>query len=777
MSKRWLAPEPIIIPDSMQEYFDISPYLAEVLVKKGMNGPSSVIPFLDPARYHPADPCELPGVTKGTDRLLRAIHHKERIGIWGDFDVDGQTSTALLVNFFRQLGIPVRYHIPIRSEESHGIRKEPLQQFLAQGVDVLVTCDTGITAHDALRFATQAGVDVILTDHHIPPEQLPDALTVIDPHFAPPEHAYSALSGVGTAYILTRQLAMELGMQQEWEHQALDLVAMGTIADVAPLIKENRYMVQVGLRTMRQHPRLGIRELLATAGSETNWLNEQDVSFTIAPRLNALGRLGDANPLVEFLLTDDLALARRTATELEGLNNQRKMLVDQVYQAAIALIEQDPAFPKKSLIILSNPTWPAGVLGIVANHLVDTYAKPAILLSGDDQGNWKGSARSVDGIDITELLQKNADLLLSFGGHAMAAGLAMKRENLEKFSQAMNANAALVADIQKIESTLAIDAYLPLKNVDERFMQVLDTLAPFGAGNPSPVFLAEQLQVVNFRYLDRDRVHRSILMTDADGQQFEVKWWHAFDTTLPTGTIDLAYSIRRSVFRGNEKIEIEWVDARNAMVETLPALISKPQTVIQDFRFSIHAEQDLQAFLQTNQAACWGENLLHAPVPCYNRLDIPQHAALAFLNMPPSAAVLQQVLSKVKPDTIALFHFEQNPLNPKQFLQTVLGLLKYALREKEGKISLNQYAALTGLTVEVMDIALHLLAADGQIILNSLNEDERTVEKGDKIADPEAKKAYQDKLIGAMKAIQAFQRFLLRIPPEKMLADYGKREK
>lgn len=776
MNKRWIIPQPIVVPDSLQEYYDVSPYLAEALAKKGITDQAHALPFLDYTHYMPTDPMELAGVEKAVPRILRAIQKRETVGIWGDFDVDGQTSTSLLVSFFRKVGIPVYHHIPIRSKESHGILKKPLQKFLAQGIDLLITCDTGITANAALNFATQQGVDVILTDHHTLPGELPNVYSVINPHLVQEDHPFAALAGVGTAYILTRALAAELNMLEEWESSVLDLVAMGTVADVAALVQENRYMVQYGLNLMRSHPRLALGELLAVSESDAGRLDEQDISFTIAPRLNALGRLKDANPIVEFLLTNDLSLARRTATELEGLNNQRKMLVKQVYQAAEAQIEQDANFDKRTIIILANPTWPAGVLGIVANHLVDAYGKPAILLSGDAEGRLKGSARSVEGIDITAQLNKQAALLLSFGGHAMAAGMALKEENLDRFIQSMNANIAEVADVQAIEATLPIDAYFPLENIDEPFMQVLDSLAPFGAGNPAPTFLAEKLKVVSSKYLDRDNIHRSLQVAAEDGKTFEVKWWHAFDTPIPDGKIDLAYSIHRKVFRGEERIDIEWIDARSSIKEQPLTEISLSSTILHDFRFSKLPLEDLHTFMQKNPAVCWAENLQAGDLPVFDRIAIPENSNLIFLHMPPSAAVLRHILQKVHPSSIALFNLPQKSIIVKQFLQKLLGMAKFAIHEKGGKVSLEQYAALTGLTGEVIEIGLSLLAADGQINLQVVSEDERIISPGKKAGNAAEKESYLEKLVLALKNIQAFQRFLLRLPPENILSEYIERE-
>ncbi|NMC47463.1 MAG: single-stranded-DNA-specific exonuclease RecJ [Chloroflexi bacterium] len=770
---RWITPHPIIVPDSLQAYYARSPYLAEALVKKGITTADQAIPFLDYTCYSPTDPYELPGVETATQRLLQALSKKERIGIWGDFDVDGQTSTALLVNFFRTIQLPVQYHIPIREEESHGILKTPLEHFLRQGVDVLVTCDTGISAHEALEFATQQGVDVIITDHHTPPKQLPAVLVAINPHFVDAEHAFHNLSGVGTAFILTRALAAELDMLDEWQESVLDLVALGTIADVAPLLHENRYMVQYGLDLLHRRPRLAIQEMLRTAEVPLDSVDEQTVSFTLAPRMNARGRLGDANPMVNFLLTDDLMLARRTAAELEGLNNQRKMLVNQVYQAAVSQIEKDPAFKEKSIIILANPAWPAGILGIVANHLCDTYGKPAILLSKDRHDMLKGSARSIPGIDITQQLEAHSDLLVSYGGHAMAAGMALHQQQFDSFVQQLNSSIASIVGVGEIEATLPIDAYLPLAGVDESFVQSMEKLAPYGAGNPAPTFLAEHLHIAGFRYLDRDKVHRSIQVTSAAGQHYEVKWWHAFDTPLPSGEIDLAYTIRRSTFRGASSLELGWVDARERQPESIAITEKEPGITILDHRHLNNSLPDLLQVCSSGKALCWGEHITIAQVQAHNRLELEPHSLLVLLHMPPHATVLRSILAIVQPHTMALFNLPQEAMNPRIFLQTLVGMLKYALREKQGIISPEQYAAMLGVPSSMIEIGLHLLQAGGQIKVEVRGKEKRIISTGDTLPDMSARVHWQTLLLQAFSEMAAFQRFLLRLSPEQILQDYG----
>lgn len=775
---RWNHPQPILIPDELQSYYEQSPYLAEALVKKGIVNTAQASSFLDPAQYLPTDPSELPGVDASAARIIQAMEKQETIGIWGDFDVDGQTSTALLVSFFRQRSIPVRYHIPVRSMESHGISVPFLNTFLAQGIDLLITCDTGISAHDALKVAAREGVDVIITDHHTPPATLPECLAAINPHFVEEDHPFANLSGVGTAYTLTRKIAMLLGIEKEWSHTSLDLVALGTIADVAPLTKENRYMTQVGLKLLREHTRLGIKELLVATNASIDTLDEQDVGFTIAPRLNAVGRLEDANQIVEFLLTDDTAQARKTANDLEGLNNQRKMLVNQVVQAAERQIEQDDTFDKQAVIILWNENWPAGILGIVANHLTSFYGKPAILLTSGKEGKLKGSARSIEGINITEMIAEQEDLLSNYGGHAMAAGLSLPEENLGLFKQRINASIASLQNFEQLEAVLDIDAYLPLDKVNETFMQVLDTLAPFGAGNDSPVFVVEDVQVASLSYIDRAKIHRSVKVSTRDAQEYEIKWWHAFGNTPPDGHFNLAYHIHRNVFRGVESIQIEWVDAQ-PIVQPIPGKETAPDIEPLDYRYVRDPSDQMnrvKILLKEGGWVCWAETLLEPMQSSFSRLDIPKSGKLVMLQTPPDAATLQQIFTRTQARSIAFCNLPAKNWDVKTYLHSLLGMIKFALHDKDGRISLEQYAALTGTTPQMVELGLLTICQQGQVSMTRVDRDVRVMSKTPQKAAQRTTGTYQEKLFHALKEVQAFQRFLLRSSPHEIIQEYYKQE-
>jgi single-stranded-DNA-specific exonuclease len=364
MQRIWLEPPEISIPTPFIRFIGGNPLVSKVLYQRGITDPDIARAFLLPDYYHPTPTSQLPGVEKITDILHTDIHRKQNIGVWGDFDVDGQTATTLFVSALRDIGGNVIFHIPIRTSESHGINLIALKQFLDQGVELILTCDTGITFHESINYAQKQGVPVLVTDHHDLPDELPKAEVIVDPKMLPVEHSLSTLPGVGVAYKIVEHL-FQLRGEGERSIQYLDLVALGIVADIALLRGETRYLLQRGLESLHITKRLGILSILELSDVDQANLTEEHIAFIIAPRMNALGRLQDANPIVELLTTSDVGRARILALELEGINAQRKLLCDQVYQATQAQLSVDPKPLDYPVLVLSHPTWPAGVIGIV----------------------------------------------------------------------------------------------------------------------------------------------------------------------------------------------------------------------------------------------------------------------------------------------------------------------------------------------------------------------------------------------------------------------------
>ncbi|HNF94531.1 MAG TPA: DHH family phosphoesterase, partial [Anaerolineales bacterium] len=373
---RWLDPQPVDIPASFQN-LGLPPLIAQTLLRRGISSPVEAEAFLYPEK-NPSS--QFPNIEKAVELLEMAIRNREKICVWGDFDVDGQTSTALLVQTLRALNADVMYYVPVRGKESHGIHIESLKPIIDNGAKLLLTCDTGITAHDAIDYANSRGLTVIVTDHHDLGETLPNAQAIINPKLLPEDHPLRNLAGVGVAYKLAEALldTRTSNIDSQISNiELLDLVALGLIADVALLQNETRSLAKQGIEQLRNTSRLGLRVMAELAGAAFETLTEETIGFTFAPRLNALGRLGDANPAIDLLITDDSARARVLATQIEGLNAQRRMLTKQVNDAAEAQLKENPELLNHPIIILSHPNWPGGVVGIVANKLVERYHKPA----------------------------------------------------------------------------------------------------------------------------------------------------------------------------------------------------------------------------------------------------------------------------------------------------------------------------------------------------------------------------------------------------------------
>ncbi|MDP2777465.1 MAG: DHHA1 domain-containing protein, partial [Anaerolineales bacterium] len=377
---------------------------------------------------------------------------------------------------------------------------------------------TGITAHEAVEYANSRGVDVVITDHHDLGETLPNAVAIVNPKLLPKNHPLANLAGVGVAYKLAEALLDGGRWTMDDETRStvnglssddlLDLVALGLIADVALLKGETRSLAQKGIEALRETKRLGLKVIAELSGTNLETLTEETIGFTFAPRLNALGRLGDANPAVELLLTQDPARARVLATQIEGLNAQRRLLTSQVYEAAEAQLKANPDLLSEPAIILSHPNWPGGVVGIVANKLVDRYHKPAILLNESEDGILRGSARSVEGLHITDAIATQKDILRGFGGHPMAAGMAFDADKLTEFRRGLGkAIEKQLGEVVFEESTLQIDAWLEFDELTLELANSLEMLAPFGAGNPALTLASRSVQLKSVSTIGKTKEH------------------------------------------------------------------------------------------------------------------------------------------------------------------------------------------------------------------------------------------------------------------------------
>ncbi len=714
---RWLDPSPIQIPASFLT-LGLPPLIAQTLLRRGINSPVEAEAFLHPDKT-PSTP--FPNIEAAVERILLAIRNKEMICVWGDFDVDGQTSTALLVQTLQSLGADVIYYIPIRGKESHGVHIETLKPILDNGAKLIVTCDTGITAHEAVEYANSRGVDVVITDHHDLGETLPNAFAIINPKLLPKDHLLSNLAGVGVAYKLAEALFESQKSKVEGQTSAddlLDLVALGLIADVALLKGETRSLAQKGIEALRNTNRLGLKVMAELSGTNLETLTEETIGFTFAPRLNALGRLGDANPAVELLLTQDPARARVLAAQIEGLNVQRRLLTSQVYEAAESQLRENPDLLSEPAIVLSHPNWPGGVVGIVANKLVDRYHKPAILLTESEDGIMRGSARSIEGLHITEAIATQKAILRGFGGHPMAAGMAFDADKLPEFRKGLGkAIEKQLGAVVREEPTLQIDAWLELNDLNLDLATSLEMLAPFGAGNPALTLASRDVQLKSVSTIGKTKEHLRLNVEDESGTVQSILWWGGASGELPEpdSKFDIAYSLRASTFRGQKQVTVQFEEFRVALDTEKPVEVRESEIDIRDLRLE---SASLLAKLQEQAPALqtWAEGADKSKGK--SRFDLHPADEFAIFTTPPSPVELRKALEIVKPKTISVFAVPPAEEKPDQYLNRLAGLCKFALNKREGKATIQEFTSAMASREAAIQIGLQWLAASGELTVN-----------------------------------------------------------
>jgi single-stranded-DNA-specific exonuclease len=767
---KWIEPGPISSAVEITEAFGSSILLAQQLAKRSIETVSDAQAYLDPSAYPQTSPFDFPDMHKAVLRIQKAIHNQGRIGIWGDFDVDGQTSTAVLLDGLRNLGADVCYHIPNRALESHGIQLSFLQEFMRSDLDLLITCDTGISELPALQYAAEQGLDVILSDHHTPAGQLPPALAIINPRLLPAGHPLENLAGVGTAYQIIRALVERLGLVTEAQ-QYLDLVALGTIADLAALEQENRYYTQLGLMQMKVNLRPSLAAILDMADYRGSDINESLIGYTIAPRLNAVGRLEDANSNVEFLLSCDPAFLAQTAGRLEELNNQRKLAVEGVYQSAREMLDREPALSRNAALVLAKSGWEKGVVGIAASRLVEEFNKPVILLNIEDDIA-AGSVRSVEGINIIQAIQENAAHLNSFGGHPMAAGLSLQLKNLPAFRAALSQTVQTAAKTLPAEKQLQIDSYLPISNLNRELLEEINSLAPFGSGNPPPVLVCRNLEIKNSVNLGKNDTHRKLTVQNETGEEREVIWWNARKELQPQGKFDLAYYLRENHYNGQSAIVLEWIDCRESAAA--PPEISLPLFTndIQDFRMRSNQLLQISDWLPQHDICIWGEGFDRKPeIRMVDRLQVSKTNTLAILTPPPSFTILRQVLKKVSPKQVFLLRVNQPDDRLDGFLEKVSGLIKYTINHYQGKTNISKLAAALAQTETLLKLGLQWWQAHGEIRLEFLNADEVIFEKNQLARQEDAPSLTRltSEIYKGLSETAAFRSFYLRADPAFLL--------
>lgn len=498
IKKRWKIKDQEIDRTTLAlaDSLNISNILAKLLIQRGVTTFFEAKKYFRPDLDALYDPYLMDGMDDASKRVIEAITNNQKICVFGDYDVDGTCSAALMYMFLKELGATVEVYIPNRLTEGYGISKESIDTLVKHDINLMISVDCGITAVEEIRYAKQMGIDTIICDHHQPKEEIPDAVAVLDPLKPGDEYPFKHLSGAGVAFKLARAVADRFG-KIEMALKYLDLVALAGAADIVALTDENRILVKKGLELINSNPRPGILALIKIAGMNPGELTAGQIVFTIAPRINAVGRLGDAQRAVDLFVTEDFDRAAELARVLELENAERRKIDEMTYSNAIQQVEDNINFNNEHAIILHNENWHPGVIGIVASRLVEKYYRPSIMLTTID-GIAKGSARSITGFNIYEALESCEELLVQFGGHQAAAGIAIEIDKLDEFRVRLNEIIKEKLNAEDILPEIKIDSKISLSEISPKFIRVLEQFAPFGPGNMRPVFISENVQLASY---------------------------------------------------------------------------------------------------------------------------------------------------------------------------------------------------------------------------------------------------------------------------------------
>jgi len=537
--------------------------VVKILYNRKIDTAEKVRAFINPRLEDLSDPFILKGMDKAIDRITEALRQNEKVMIYGDYDVDGITATALLFLVLNRLGAQVDYYLPNRLTEGYGLSEDGILEAKSRGISLIISVDTGITAVQEVEFAREHGIDCIITDHHETGDILPDAVAIVNPKQDNCPYDAAELSGVGVAFKLAQGLYKRLGQDIGELDRHLDLVALGTSADIVPLLGENRTLTRYGFQQIVRTTKPGLKSLTFVSGLMGKDIGTGQVVFVLAPRINAIGRLGDAKQAIKLLTTRDEQLAAQIARTLDSENRRRKSIDEATLNEALEQIDTVCDLENDKAIVLASEGWHQGVIGIVASRLVEKFHLPTVLIAIDN-GEGKGSARSIPGFHLYEALKYCEDTLIRYGGHKYAAGLTILPENVEEFRRKMiNVSKQMLTD-EDLIPRLFVDAEIELDQIDNDFVDILESFSPFGPMNMRPIFLTRNLEVVGQPYKVgknhlKMRVRKGDTVLDVIGFGFGEL---VRPLSMRAGTIDMAYVIEYNHWNGVSRIQLRVKDIR-----------------------------------------------------------------------------------------------------------------------------------------------------------------------------------------------------------------------
>ncbi|MFJ7917547.1 MULTISPECIES: single-stranded-DNA-specific exonuclease RecJ [unclassified Lysinibacillus] len=646
--KRWQVERPDAkLVQTLQNDLQLSAIAAKILAARGCETTADAESLLNMTEASIHDPFLMHGMAEAVARIEQALDNGEKILVYGDYDADGVTSTTVMLNVLLDLGADVSFKIPNRFIHGYGPNEALFREAHEEGAQLIITVDNGISGIEPIRVAKELGMDVIVTDHHEPGDELPSADIILHPRIPEGHYPFGELAGVGVAFKLAHALYGELPTH------LIEYVAVGTVADLVPLVDENRYLVKRGIEEMRRSLSPWVQALCEVASAEQAKINEETIGFYFGPRLNAVGRLGEAAPGVELLMAEDNAKAIALAKQLNTCNSERKDIVKSITDEAIALIESDKKIGNSLVLVIAGEGWNAGVVGIVASRLVELYYRPTIVLSLDyEKGTAKGSARSIEGFHLYNELAKNRDILPHFGGHPMAAGMTLSIEHVDELRSRLDDQARACLSEEQLTPVLNIDIPLKMDEISADAIEEISTLGPYGTDFPKPVYVLEDVEISSMRKIGAAENHIKMELTDGYEKLDSVGFnkGHLHD--------ELTYGIKVS-FTGDLQIN-EWQGRKKAQfmiedVQTTEWQLFDIRGIRQTSRWLNTVPKEEATFIAfRSETVTYYQSLIGVPILTVDPTlsNVEQSNYIILLDLPQNVQMLESVLRKTAPSRI-----------------------------------------------------------------------------------------------------------------------------
>lgn len=735
MQTIWKIQEDKKLSPEVKEAAGGSDLLAKLLVQRGIDTPQKIHNFLNPSQMKISSPFVFTDMQKSVDRIFDAIEKQEKIIIYGDFDCDGVTSTSLLYKTLVHLGAQVDYYIPNRENENHGLNTKALVKLIAKHkMKLLITVDCGVSDVEQVNFANGFKVDVIITDHHEAPETLPNAFAIINPKAMnaldkdleiEQIEALNELAGVGVAFKLACAL-LEVKKDYDFAQELLPFVAVGTIADVVPILYENRSFVDAGLKLIEAGKHFGLTKLLEVSGYDIkNGITSENIAFGVAPRINAAGRLDTVDNAVKLLISDNTSEINVCIEDLNNLNRIRQDLCDSIYEEALAMVN-----PSEEVIVLYKEGWHIGIIGIVASKLVEKFYKPVFLMTSDENtGFIRSSSRSIPEVHIRDVIADNESLLEFYGGHAQAAGLVFdpKKSPFEKVKAALLNSVSNQLEGKKLVPTVFADLEIDANEISMDLINTINRLEPFGEGNKAPLFVTKNFVLNSFRTMGQKNNHLKIFCENSQGKPYECVYWNHSELNIPAGkTFDVVFYPKLNVFNGITTIQLDVQDIKSEFMQNTQKA-EKSEFKLYDHRkktniyrqicdYLLTTKVSTKVFAQNNEICKILSDYKEISQKLTNRKTLEKCAQVMLFDYPASESIMHNIVEKTNAKIFHFMNYDNKKIDALEIVKKVSGMLKYACNPdsgKNGEIGICDVSNYLAVSDEVSELCIDMLESMG----------------------------------------------------------------